>query len=104
MEAKLNAAESHDWLARTSFFLRSKGLQARRLAQDSLRRLPLLSRGAIEEYPYVLGESISELRTTADPRIRSRPRGARGLRHSHFRRRAMPTLGIAPRSGLGGRL
>jgi hypothetical protein len=68
MEAKLNAAESHNWLARTSFFLRSKGLQARRLAQDSLRRLPLLSPGAIEEYPYVLAESISELRTTADPR------------------------------------
>jgi hypothetical protein len=70
MEAKLNAAESHNWLARTSFFLRSKGLQAQRLLQDSVRSLPLLSPGDIAEYPYVLAESISDLRTTGDPRER----------------------------------
>jgi hypothetical protein len=68
MEAKSNASESHNWLARTSFFLRSKGLQAQRLVHDSLRRLPLLRPGVIEDYPYVLAESISDLRTASDPR------------------------------------
>src|SRR6516165_187168 len=70
MEAKSNASESHNWLARTSFFLRSKGLQAQRLLQDSAPRLPLLRPGAIEEYPCILAESISDLRTTGDPRER----------------------------------
>ena len=68
METKLNAAESHSWLARASFFLRSKGLQAQRLAQNSLRRMPLLRPGVIGDYPYVLAESISDLRTATDPR------------------------------------
>jgi hypothetical protein len=68
MEVKLNSSESHTWLAGTSFFLRSKGLQAQRLMQDSLRRLPLLSPGATEDYPHILAESISHLRTTTDPR------------------------------------
>jgi hypothetical protein len=68
MESKLNAAEPHNLLARASFFLRSKGLQALRLAQDTVRRMPLLASGTIEDYPYILAESISDLRTASDPR------------------------------------
>jgi hypothetical protein len=68
MEAKPNSSESPTWLARTSFFLRSRGLQAQRLVQDSLRHLPLLGQGAAEDFPYILAESISALRTASDPR------------------------------------
>src|SRR5215472_5641896 len=68
MEAKHNASDHPTRLARISFFLRSKGLQALRLAQDSRRRLPVLDPGSAADFPYILAESISDLHTTSDPR------------------------------------
>jgi hypothetical protein len=70
METSSAATTYPDWLARISFFLRSKGLQVRRLAQDTLHPSSLLTVGAIEDFPYVLAESVSKLQSEADPRER----------------------------------
>jgi len=59
-----------DWLARTSFFLRSSGLKAWRLAQDTLHGLPLLPVGGRNDFPYMLAESVSRLDTGSDARER----------------------------------
>jgi VanW like protein len=53
-----------------SFFVRSKGLQAKRAAENILSRSPRLLEGAIRDFPFVLAESVSPLHTTVDPRER----------------------------------
>jgi hypothetical protein len=68
MMATQASFEHPDWRAMTSFFLRSRGLQAQRLVRDALRRLPRLAAGAAEHFPYVLAESVSLLHTSPDPR------------------------------------
>lgn len=68
MKATQGTLEHPDWRAMTSFFLRSRGLQAQRLVRNALRRLPRLAGGAAEDFPYVLAESVSPLHTSSDPR------------------------------------
>lgn len=68
MKATQASLEHPDWRAMTSFFLRSRGLQAQRLVRNALRRLPRLAGGAAEDFPCVLAESVSPLHTSSDPR------------------------------------
>ena len=53
-----------------SFFVRSRCLQAKRAAENILSRCPRLLEGVISDFPIVLAESVSPLRTTVDPRER----------------------------------
>jgi hypothetical protein len=57
-------------LAVASFFVRSKCLQVKRAAQTLLSWPPDLKKGTVADYPFVLEESVSPLRTTVDPRER----------------------------------
>ena len=53
---------------RVSFFVRSSGLKAIRFVKDTRNRSAMARRGDISSFPHVMGESISALRTHADPR------------------------------------
>jgi len=53
-----------------SFFVRSKALQAKRLVQDILWRNSRLEEGVEEDFPFVIAESVSPLRTNPDSRER----------------------------------
>jgi len=66
METRRVAAGHPDWLSMTSFFVRSRGLQAKRSVVNALHRIPLLSEGAVEDFPHILAESESKLRTSTD--------------------------------------
>jgi hypothetical protein len=57
-------------LAAASFFVRSKGLQAKRLVANILFPVSSLRAGSDEDFPFVLAESISPLNTGGDPRER----------------------------------
>jgi hypothetical protein len=70
MEDRHNAPSHPDWLAMTSFFLRSKGFQAQRSLRNVWRRTPVLPAGAVADFPHVLAESVSPLHTAVDPRER----------------------------------
>ena len=41
-----------------------------RLAQNALRRTPLLPEGKVKDFPHIIAESVAPLRTSADPRER----------------------------------
>jgi hypothetical protein len=70
METKRVTTGHPDWLAVTSFFVRSRGLLAKRSVENALHRIPLLPQGAVEDFPHVLAESVSKLQTSTDPRER----------------------------------
>jgi hypothetical protein len=65
-----DTASHPDWLARTSFFVRSKGLQVQRSAANAWHRAPVLRAGAAADFPHVLSESVVPLYTGGDPRER----------------------------------
>lgn len=70
-ESSSQPTSSHpDTLAIASFFVRSKGLQTKRIISNSFNPLPRLDTGSIAEFPYVVAESTSPLRTSIDPRER----------------------------------
>jgi len=53
-----------------SFFARSRALQINRLVQNAIRGIPSLKHGAAEEFPFVIAESVSPLKTNTDSRER----------------------------------
>jgi len=70
MQSRKRATKHPNWLGMASFWVRSKGLQAQRMAENALRPLPSLTTGVVEDFPYVLAESVSQLYTSTDSRER----------------------------------
>jgi hypothetical protein len=70
LESKRHKATHTSLLSMGSFVLRSKALQARRAVINTVARVPRLKEGVVADFPFVLAESASPLRTVRDPRER----------------------------------
>src|SRR5258708_3837582 len=62
-----NDEHKHSMASIASFAVRSKALQLKRALGDTTSKLPSLVKGASEDFPFVVAESVSPLHTSYAP-------------------------------------